>query len=152
MAAASRPTASSGSRRLPARLVAAADDASILGVRAGARSTHRFVGVWPIVVDGRVFARSWTVRPGGWFATFLDDPQGVIQIGDRTVRVRAVRVRSARVNDAIEAGYAAKYDTKASRRYVVGFRRPTRRAATIEFVPWRPTATSSAAAPARRRR
>lgn len=125
------------SPRLPARLVASADEASILGIRAGSGSTHRFVGVWPIVVEGRLFARSWTVRAGGWFDTFLRDPVGVISIGDREVRVRAVRVRSERLKDAIEAGYARKYDTKASRKYVVGFRRPRRRDATIEFVPRR---------------
>lgn len=130
------PRASAGSaRRLPARLAAAADAASILGIRAGAGSAHRFVGVWPIVVEGRLFARSWTVRPGGWFDTFLRDPVGVITIGEREVRIRAVRVRSERLKDAIEAGYATKYDTKASRKYVVGFRRQRRRDATIEFVP-----------------
>lgn len=123
------------SRRLPSRLVAAADEASILGIRAGAAATHRFVGVWPIVVDGRLFARSWTVSAGGWYDTFLADPLGAIQIGERTVRIRAIRVRSERLKDAIETGYAEKYDTKASRKYVVGFRRKRRRDATIEFVP-----------------
>lgn len=123
------------SRRLPARLVAAADEASILGIRAGAASVHRFVGVWPIVVEGRLFARSWTVRPGGWFDTFQRDPIGVITIGERHVRIRAVRVRSERLKDAVSAGYATKYSTKGSRAFVIGFRRPRRRDATIEFVP-----------------
>lgn len=142
------------SRRLPARLVAAADEASIMGILAGARSTHRFVGVWPIVVEGRLFARSWTVRPGGWYDTFLGDPLGVIQVGPRTVRVRAVRLRSERVKDLIEAGYAAKYATKASRKYVVGFRRTRRRDATIEFLPRTapgPRAATSSPAAAHRR-
>jgi hypothetical protein len=129
-----RPSTTSP-RRLPPRVIAAADEASILGIRAGTATTHRFVGVWPIVVEGRLFARSWTVRPGGWFDTFCRDPLGVIQIGDRQVRIRAIRVRSERLKDAIEAGYAGKYATKASRKYVVGFRRQRRRDATIEFVP-----------------
>lgn len=122
-------------RALSRPIVAAADEAKILGIRAGARSDHRFVGVWPVVVEGRVFVRSWTVTRGGWYRTFLDDPFGTIQVGERQVRIRAVPVTSARILDAIEDAYAAKYPTPGSMKYVRGFRTPRRRAATVEFVP-----------------
>jgi hypothetical protein len=115
--------------------VAAIDAAKILGVRAGARSTHRFIGVWPGVIGGRVFARSWSLKPGGWYRTFLDDPRGALQVGPRTVPIRAVPVRSERIRDAVEAAYAAKYPTPGSRTYVRGFRTKRRRDATVEFVP-----------------
>jgi hypothetical protein len=106
-----------------------------MGVRAGASPDHRFTGVWPVVVDGRVFARSWTLKAGGWYRTFLEDPLGTIQVGDREVRVRAVRVRSERLRDAVEQVYAKKYATPGSQKYVKGFRTKRRREATIEFVP-----------------
>ena len=106
-----------------------------MGVRAGNRSTHRFTGVWPIVIDGRVFARSWTIEPIGWNQTFRADRLGTIQIGDRTVGVRAVPVRSGRLLQAIEKAYAAKYPTPSSRKYVVGFRAAKRRKTTVEFLP-----------------
>jgi hypothetical protein len=123
------------SKRLSRSIVAAIDESGIMGVRAGARSGHRFIGVWPIVVEGRAFARSWTVKKDGWNQAFLEDPLGVIQVGDREVRIRAVRVKSERLRDAIEAAYAEKYDTKASKKYVRGFRTPRRRDTTVEFVP-----------------
>jgi hypothetical protein len=122
-------------RRFSRAVVAAADQNKIMGVRAGARSDHRFIGVWCVVVGGRIFARSWTLTKGGWYRTFLEDPLGAIQVGDREVRVRAVYVRSERLRDAVEDAYAAKYVTPAARRYVRGFRTPRRREATIEFVP-----------------
>jgi hypothetical protein len=122
-------------RRLSRPVIAAADAAGIMGIRAGAKTDHKFVGVWPIVVDGRLFARSWTLTKGGWYRTFLEDPLGVIQIADRELKIRAVHVTSERVRDRIEDGYAEKYDTKASQKYVRGFRTPRRREATIEFVP-----------------
>jgi hypothetical protein len=123
-------------RRLSSAIVKAVDESKIMGVRAGRASDHKFTGVWPVVIGGgRVFARSWTVKSGGWYSTFLDDPLGTIQVGERSVRVRAVRVRSERIRDAVEEAYAAKYPTKASLKYVRGFRTPRRREATIEFVP-----------------
>jgi hypothetical protein len=115
--------------------VAAVDASSILGVRADADRDHRFIGVWPIVIDGRVFARSWSLDPDGWYHTFLQDPRGTLQVGSRTVRIRAVPVRSERIRDAMEVAYAVKYPTPGSRKYVVGFRAKRRREATMEFVP-----------------
>jgi hypothetical protein len=130
-----RRTAPAARRKLPRTIAAALDQSKIFGVRAGARSDHRFIGIWVVVVDGRVFARSWTLEPGGWYKTFLEDPLGTIQVGERQVRIRAVPVRSERVRDAVERAYAEKYSTKASMKYVRGFRTARRREATIEFVP-----------------
>lgn len=121
--------------RLARSIVAAADASQILGVRAGARADHRFVGVWPVVIGGRLFARSWSLKPGGWYRTFLDDPRGTIRVGARAVRVCAVPVRSERIRDAVERAYAAKYRTPGSRKYVRGFKTKRRREATMEFVP-----------------
>lgn len=135
MPTAKTSTATAARRRLPAPVIAAADAAKIIGVKAGVRSAHRFTGVWPIVIQSRLFARSWTVSRGGWFETFVVEGLGTLQVGERVVRVRGVRVRSERLKSAIEAAYASKYPTVGSRKYVVGFRTRRRRDATIEFVP-----------------
>jgi hypothetical protein len=121
-------------KRLPQSLVRAIDESPILRIRAGARSEHRFTGIWAVVVDGRAFARSWMRKAGGWYQTFLDDPFGTIQVRDRQVQVRAVRVRGTRIHDDIERAYANKYTTPASLKYVRGFRNKRRRETTMEFV------------------
>ena len=130
-----RQHAAAMKRRLPPGIVEAMDESSILGVRAGARTDHRFIGIWAVVVDGRVFARSWMQQADGWYRTFLRDPLGVIQVGDRQVRIRAVRVRGQRIRDQIERAYADKYRSRSSLKYVRGFRTERRRDTTIEFVP-----------------
>jgi hypothetical protein len=121
--------------RFAPRLAAAIAESPILGVRAGRASDHRFIGIWAVVVSGRVFARSWTQKPNGWYCTFLDDPLGAIAIGNREVRVRTRRVRSEKIRDAIERAYAQKYPTRGSQKYVRGFRGARRRDTTLEFLP-----------------
>jgi hypothetical protein len=122
--------------RLFARpIVEEIDQTKYLGIKAGARSDHRFIGIWAVVVDGRVFVRSWTLKPGGWYRTFLEDPLGALQCGRREVRVRAVPARSERMRDAVERAYAAKYNTPGSLKYVRGFRTRRRRDATMELRP-----------------
>ena len=124
-----------GARRFAPRIAAAIDESKILGVRAGSGADHRFIGIWAVVVEGRVFARSWVQKRGGWYRTFLDDPLGAIQVGDREIRVRTRRARSERIRDAVERAYAEKYPTRGSQKYVRGFRTARRRDTTIEFLP-----------------
>lgn len=112
----------------------ALDRAKIIGVRSGRE--HRFTGVWVVVVKGRVFARSWSDKPTGWYRAFVAEPLGTIQApGEREIPVRAKRVRGDRLLDAIDEAYGEKYDTPASKKWVRGFRQPRCRATTIEFVP-----------------
>lgn len=122
-------------RRFSRALAAAIDENTRLGVRAGARSTHRFIGIWAVVVEGRVFSRSWTEEPGGWYRTFLEDPLGTIQVGEREIPTRAVRARGERIRDAVDRAYAEKYATPGSLKYVRGLRTKRRRETTMEFLP-----------------
>ena len=114
-------------------IVEALRSAKILGVRAG--TEHRYTGVWVVVVDGRVFVRSWGDKPTGWFRAFRKQPSGMIQTGELEIPVRAKLVRSARILDAVTAAFGEKYDTKGSRKWVEGFAEPARLATTFEFVP-----------------
>lgn len=121
--------------RLPNAAVKAIDRSKILGIRAG--RDHRFIGVWSVVVDGRVFVRSWSLKPDGWFNAFCRDALGAIQIQQREISVRAVRVRSERIKAAVDRAYAEKYDTPGALKYVRDFHKPKRRDTTTEFVPAR---------------
>jgi len=107
--------------------------AKILGVRSG--KEHRYTGVWLVVIDDRVFARSWYDKPTGWFQAFRKEPVGSIQAGDLEIPVRAKVVRSARTRDAVTAAYGERYPTKGSKKWVDGFAEPSRLLTTIEFVP-----------------
>jgi hypothetical protein len=107
--------------------------AKILGVRAG--TEHRYTGVWVVVVEGRVFVRSWNDKPTGWFRAFQVEPCGSIQFAGREIAVRARQTRSERLRDAVTRAYAEKYDTKASEKWVCGFAQPHRIITTVELVP-----------------
>jgi hypothetical protein len=105
----------------------------IVGVRAG--TEHRFTGVWMVVVEGRLFVRSWNNKPTGWFRAFRKEPDGTLQVAGVELPVRARLTRSARLREAVTAAYGEKYNTKASRKWVEGFREPKRELATLELLP-----------------
>ena len=121
-------------RRLPKRTVAAVDASKIIGIRAG-REPHRVIGIWAVVVEGRVFVRSWSLKPRSWFRTFLVDPTGELHIDGRIVRIRAVVTRSERLKDAVSEAYRDKYNTPGSVKYVRDLNRTKSRNSTTELVP-----------------
>jgi hypothetical protein len=110
--------------------------ARILGVRAG--TEHRYTGVWVVVVEGRVFVRSWNDRPTGWYRAFQAQPLGSIQLGGREIAIRARQLRGERLRDAVTRAYGEKYNTRASEKWVCGFAEPSRAANTLELVPTQP--------------
>ncbi len=114
-------------------IVEAVRSAKIMGVRAG--TEHRYTGIWVVVVDGRVFVRSWNDKPTGWFRAFRKQPVGTIQVGALEIPVRAKLVRGARIRDAVTAAFGEKYNTKASLKWVEGFAEPARALTTLEFIP-----------------
>jgi hypothetical protein len=121
-------------KRFADAVVAAIRDHSILRIRAGT-GPHQFIGIWAVVVEGRVFVRSWDVRAGGWYRTFLEEPRGAILVGEREIPVRAVQTRSERLKDAVSRAYREKYTTPGSVKYARGLGRAKCRATTTELVP-----------------
>ena len=128
-----KPSAKRVVRRFPKSVISAIDKSHYVRIRAG--TEHRFIAIWGVVVGGRVFVRSWYMKPAGWFHTFAQTPLGAIRLEEREIPVRASRVRSARLKDAVDKAYAAKYVTPASIKYVKGFARGKRKDTTTELTP-----------------
>jgi hypothetical protein len=121
-------------KRLPARVLSALRDGNIMGIRAGS-TPHRIIGIWVVVVDGRAFVRSWSLKPRSWWRTFLEEPHGVIEVEGKRMRVRAVQTRSERLKDAVSRAYLEKYGTPGSVRFARDLGRARSRATTTELVP-----------------
>ena len=121
-------------RRFAPSILAAIRDGKILGIRAGSKA-HRVIGIWAVVVEGRVFVRSWSLKPRSWFRTFQDEPRGIVVVAGRTIPVRAVLTRSERLKDAVSRAYLEKYDTPGSLKYARDLGRAKSRATTTELIP-----------------
>ena len=121
-------------RRFPAGILVAIRDGKILHIRAGSEP-HRFIGIWVVVVEGRVFVRSWSLKPRSWYRTFLEEPRGTIQVAGRETPVRAVQTRSERLKDAVDRAYLEKYKSRGAIKYARDLGRSKPRATTTELVP-----------------
>ena len=121
--------------RFPENMIASVKKEKILGIRAGQDSTHRIIGIWMVVVEGRIFVRSWSLKPRSWWRELREDPYGRIFLGDLEIPIRAVQTRSERLKDLVSAAYKEKYNTAGSIQYVKDMSRKKSRDTTTELVP-----------------
>ena len=122
-------------RRFSANILAAIRDSKTLRIRAGA-GPQRLIGIWAVVVEGRVFVRSWSLKPRSWYRAFLEEPRGAIEIAGRKLAVRAVHTRSEGLKNAVDGAYLKKYGTGWSLKYARDLTRAKSRATTTELAPW----------------
>ena len=120
-------------RRFSQAVLTALRDGKIVRIRAGTR--HRFIGIWGVVVSGRLFVRSWSIKPRSWYRTFLKDPSGFVQLGKQVLPVRAVRTRSRRLRSAVDRAYLTKYGSGWELKFAEDMVSPKSRATTIELRP-----------------
>jgi hypothetical protein len=114
-------------------LMAALSKSKVLRIRAGI-GEHRFIGIWVVVVDGRVFVRSWSMKPEGWYRAFLHQPSGSIQVAGEEIAIGAVPIKDKRLRDAVDRAYLEKYNSKGSLKYAKDLCSPRSRATTLELL------------------
>src|SRR5262245_4500718 len=100
---------------------------------------HRVIGIWAVVVENRVFVRSWSLKPRSWYRTFLEDPRGIIEVNGKRLPVLAIRTRSTRLKDLVSRAYLEKFSTPGALKFARDLGRPKSRATTTELVPRLPS-------------
>lgn len=121
-------------KRFPPDILTQLQKDKIIGIRAGKDSSHKVIGIWMVVVEGRVFIRSWSMKPRSWWRTFLEDPYGIMTVGTKEFSIRAIQTRSERIKDLVSAAYKEKYNTPGSVQFVKDMSRKKSRDTTTELV------------------
>lgn len=104
------------------------------GIKAGSDRIS-FLDIWMVVVDGRIFARSWGFAEKSWYNSFLEDPNGAIKCGDAVFSIKAFvpedkNLISGKINNA----YLVKYNSEQNIPYVNGIIDEKHMAKTMEFI------------------
>ncbi|MBL7932331.1 MAG: DUF2255 family protein [Bacteroidia bacterium] len=87
-----------------------------------------------VVVNNRIFARSWGLAERSWYNSFLNDPNGEIKCGDNIYRIRAfIPPDIENLNEAISQAYLQKYDYGRNAKYARGIIKQAHVEKTMEF-------------------
>ena len=99
---------------MPARferdVAQAIGEARRLNTRAG--EVHRFIGIWAVEVEGRIFVASWGLTERGWYREFGENPKGSIDLSGLLAPIQALPVRSERLLALVDCAYLSKFATR----------------------------------------
>ena len=107
---------------------------SLIGIKAG-KERDRFLEIWMVVVENRIFARSWGFAEKSWYNTFLKDHFGQIKCGERIFDITGkipedIEDLTEKINDA----YLRKYDSGQNSFYAKGITEQNHVEKTMEFI------------------
>src|SRR5260370_29062370 len=122
------------SRRFSDDAIGALRETKGLRIRAGT-GAHRFIGIWFVIVKDRVFVRSWSVKPNGWYRVFLKEPRGTIKTADGEIANRSARIKSESLRDAVDRAYLDTYNPPGALKYAKDLAPEKSTATTVELVP-----------------
>ena len=90
--------------------------------------------MWVVVVGRRVFVRSWSDNPTGWYRAFRAEPRGTVHLAEREVAVRAGTREASDCGKPSAEPMPRSNNTKASQEWVRGFTEARRMITTLELL------------------
>ncbi|UKB77585.1 DUF2255 family protein [Chryseobacterium sp. MEBOG07] len=107
---------------------------NIIGIKAGLQRPD-FLEIWMVVVQNRIFARSWGLAERSWYNTFLKDSTGKILCGETIHTIKAAIPEDINdLTEEINQAYLNKYNTGHNIQYSQGIVQEKHAAKTMEFI------------------
>lgn len=104
------------------------------GIRAGSRR-DTFLEIWMVVIQNRIFARSWGFAEKSWYNTFLQENLGALKVDENIVPIRALIPNDLSIiTEEINIAYLTKYDCGQSSYYARNMVTKDHAEKTMEFI------------------
>ncbi len=106
---------------------------NLIEIKAGKERTT-FLELWMVIVENRIFARSWGFAEKSWYNTFLIESLGQIKCGETTYNIKASIPNDINeLTDKINQAYIDKYNFGRNVEYVEGIIQQKHIDKTMEF-------------------
>ncbi|AZA54852.1 DUF2255 family protein [Chryseobacterium sp. G0201] len=107
---------------------------NLIGIKAGANRCT-FLEIWMVVVNDRIFARSWGLAEKSWYNRFLQDSKGQIQCGNFVFNINAIiPMDNDELTEVINNEYLTKYNSGHNIDYAKGIIQTKHIEKTMEFI------------------
>lgn len=107
---------------------------NLIGIKAGP-DRQSFLDIWMVVVDERIFARSWGFAERSWYNSFLQNPDGQLKCGEKVVAIKAsIPADKEMITEKINLAYLTKYNSGQNIEYAKGIVEKEHIEKTMEFL------------------
>ena len=106
---------------------------TLIGIKAG-RLRKKFLDIWMVEVEGRIFARSWNKSKRSWFTEFIHSGEGQIKYGEKIIPVKGQKLEyESGLSILINKAYLEKYNQPENLVYSIGITQTEYEEYTMEF-------------------
>ena len=106
---------------------------SLIEIKGGV-TREKFLEIWVVEVDKRIFARSWNKSIKSWFTEFERTGIGQIKCADWIIDVKGQKIDPTdSINSKISEAYIKKYNQKENLKYAEGIASSDYYNHTMEF-------------------
>ncbi|MBB1642856.1 DUF2255 family protein [Sphingobacterium sp. UME9] len=127
-----------GEKKFPVGFYKYLEENTLVEIKSGENRT-RFTEIWMVIVDERVFARSWNKNQSGWMNEFLTNKVGMIKFGAEIIDVTVRKLGDNHpIHQKINQAYLEKYTQDYNLEYANEISLPEYAHYTIEFFPAAP--------------
>lgn len=107
---------------------------NLIGLKAG-ESRTTFLEIWMVIVDNRIFARSWGFSEKSWYNTFLSVNNGEIKCGKNIYKIKAeIPIDKDKISEKINIAYINKYNSGYNAKYAQEIVKQNHIDKTMEFI------------------
>jgi len=100
----------------------------------GGLEREKFIKIWMVNVDDRIFARSWNKSKKSWFTEFQKVGVGQVKFGEKILNVFGKKTqKDDGINEKIDEAYLRKYRQPENIDYAKGITQPEYADYTMEF-------------------
>ena len=101
----------------------------------GGTTRKSFLHIWLVVVEGRVFGRSWNKSEKSWFTAAVKTGVGAIKYGEKILEVKGRKVAfDDPIQHRVSQAYIDKYHQPENIAYAEGIAQKEYFDRTLEFV------------------
>ncbi|MBL1212871.1 MAG: DUF2255 family protein [Ignavibacteriae bacterium] len=95
------------------------EENTLVGIKGG-KKRNKYLEIWMVNVNGRIFARTWTRSKKSWFNSLLEEGIGEIKYSNKIIEVSASKNNEPEINMLIDKAYLQKYDQPNNVEYSEG--------------------------------
>lgn len=107
---------------------------TIIGIKAGIERSD-FLEIWMVVVEDRIFARSWGLSEKSWYNTFIQHSKGQIKCGNLIFDIQGIiPADNDELTTHINHAYLAKYNSAHNIKYAEAIIKKKHIEKTMEFI------------------
>jgi len=99
----------------------------------GGTKRNKYLEIWMVNVNGRIFARTWGKSERGWLNSLIEEEKGEIRYSNKTIKIEAKRNNDSEINKLVDQAYLQKYNQPENIEYAKGITQKEYSEFTVEL-------------------